>query len=282
MSVRLPYRLGLPAWAFPGWRDRYFSPKPSMLASYARVFNTVEGNTTFYRVPDSKSVANWRSALEGTDLQMCFKLPRTVTHERRPNLADLDAFLRAIAPLGEHVGPLFLQFPATVGPGQMPAMESVFAQLPGDYRYVVEVRHPDYFSQPDRLSPVLDRLEAGRVILDSRPLYTGDRSHPDVANALHEKPDVPILPDVINDIAFVRLILHPDPRFNGRFVDEWTQRTARYIEQGCATYMMIHCPNNLHCPEFARAFHDQLRGERKRASIAALNPWPVPQQASLI
>ena len=45
------YFLGLPAWAFPGWKNRYFIDAPSRLASYASVFNAVEGNTTFYALP---------------------------------------------------------------------------------------------------------------------------------------------------------------------------------------------------------------------------------------
>ena len=52
------YNIGLPAWAFPGWHGRYFNTTPSALASYASVFNTVEGNTTFYHVPDERTVAN--------------------------------------------------------------------------------------------------------------------------------------------------------------------------------------------------------------------------------
>jgi uncharacterized protein YecE (DUF72 family) len=56
----LGYYLGLPAWGFPGWSGTYF-PRPagseSALGHYARVFNTVEGNTTFYRVPDAPTVA---------------------------------------------------------------------------------------------------------------------------------------------------------------------------------------------------------------------------------
>jgi len=52
----LGYRLGLPAWAHGAWQDLFFHDKPSRLASYATVFNTVEGNTSFYHVPDRKTV----------------------------------------------------------------------------------------------------------------------------------------------------------------------------------------------------------------------------------
>ena len=64
------YRLGLPAWAFPGWKNRYFADRPSTLASYAQVFATVEGNTTFYRTPDEKTIANWQRAVAETDFRL--------------------------------------------------------------------------------------------------------------------------------------------------------------------------------------------------------------------
>ena len=51
------YFLGLPAWAYPGWRDRYFPDEPDRLANYAAVFNTVEGNTTFYGIPDESTIS---------------------------------------------------------------------------------------------------------------------------------------------------------------------------------------------------------------------------------
>lgn len=106
MATAYRYHLGLPAWAFPGWQGRFFEAQPSPLASYARVFGTVEGNTAFYRIPSPEAVGRWRDAVAGRPFRFCFKLPRTVTHERRPDTGDLDAFLSALAPLRDHMGPL--------------------------------------------------------------------------------------------------------------------------------------------------------------------------------
>ncbi|MGW8369993.1 MAG: DUF72 domain-containing protein, partial [Gammaproteobacteria bacterium] len=107
-----------------------------------------------------------------------------------------------------------------------------------------------------------------------------DVSHPEVAEALHQKPDLPVLTDVANDLAFVRLVLHPDPQYNDRYIDEWASRVAGYLEAGHATIMTIHCPNNLHCPKFALQFHDALRIHRP--CLPPLPDWPIPQQQSLI
>lgn len=276
------YFLGLPAWAFPGWKDRYFTDTPSRLASYAQVFNTVEGNTTFYRVPDEQTARRWRDAVAGTRFRFCFKLPRAVTHERKPDLEELQRFLSVIDILDDALGPLLVQFPATIGPKELEYYEPVLEAICERHRFVIEVRHPSFFEEPSQLEPLLERYEAGRVVLDSRPLYEGDRSHPEVLEALHEKPDVPVLPTVYNGIFFVRLILHPDIVSNDRYIAEWASNVAAFLADGVEAYVMVHCPNNMHCPPLARDFHDVLRRTNSVAQPAELAPWPLPTQMTLV
>lgn len=279
MKPKLGYFLGLPAWAFPGWSGSYFPEGGSSLAHYASVFNTVEGNTTFYRVPDEASVARWQQAVAGSDFRFSFKLPRSVTHERRPDWIALSTFLRVLEPLGDHLGPFLVQCPATLGPMELAVLERLFAALPADFRYVLEVRHPEFFYCPQLLEPLLERTGAGRVMFDSRPIYNEDIRHPEVLAARHKKPDVPLLDTVYNGLVYARVVLHPDQNLNAPYVDEWLQRCSDYLSAGCTVYFMMHCPNNQHCPEFAATFHDALRG--KVADLPGLPAWPMPQQSSL-
>ena len=282
MSERNRYFLGLPAWAFPGWKDRYFADSPSRLESYAQVFNAVEGNTTFYRTPDADTARRWHDAVADRHFHFCFKLPRGVTHEREPDLGTLDGFLDAIRPLSKHLGPILVQFPATLHPDKMERFFPVFSRLAEHHRFVIEVRHPLYFDEPGLLEPVLESYGAGRAILDARPLFEGDRRHPELLAALHEKPDVPVLPGTYNELTLVRLILHPDIVSNRAYIDEWSSRVAGYLGEGVTTYMMIHCPNNLHCPPLALDFHESLRRTTPELGFSALAPWPVPQQADFL
>jgi uncharacterized protein YecE (DUF72 family) len=276
------YRLGLPAWAFPGWRGRYFDQQPSALASYARVFNTVEGNTTFYRIPDPDTVQSWRRAVEGTGFRFCFKLPRSVTHERTSDLEALHGFFAAIDPLGDHLGPVLLQFPATLGPDDLHALEALCSRLPVARRYALEVRHPRFFQEPGLLEPLLDRYGFGRVVFDTRALYEGDRRHPEVLAAVHEKPDLPVLDRVHNDLVFLRLLLHPDRLHNHIYIDDWARRLAAHLRMGRVAYVMIHCPNNLHCPALAAEFHAALGSQAEMQDLDPLPPWSVPQQQPLL
>ena len=67
-----------------------------------------------------------------------------------------------------------------------------------------------------------------------------------------------------------------------RYLAEWAVRTRDWLARGDRVFMMIHCPNNLHCPELARAFHEALRSMTDVPALPALPPWPVPEQGRLI
>jgi uncharacterized protein YecE (DUF72 family) len=278
MSPSLGYYLGLPAWAFPGWAGEYF-PGGAALQAYSGVFNTVEGNTTFYRVPDAATVDRWREAVSGTEFRFSFKLPRTVTHERRPDWDDLARFMAVMEPLAEHLGPFLVQCPATLGPEALPFLQQLFERLPAGHRYALEVRHREFFRRPEMLEPLLGQTGAGRVMFDSRPIYHEDTQHPEVLAARHQKPDVPLLDEVYNGLVYARVVLHPDARHNGKYVEDWLQRCRTYLDAGHTVYFMMHCPNNQHCPALAEGFHRSLRA--RVGSLGALPPWPVPRQDSL-
>jgi uncharacterized protein YecE (DUF72 family) len=278
----LNYYLGLPAWAYPGWTGSYF-PRPSRqetaLALYARVFNTVEGNTTFYRTPDRETAARWADAVTGSDFRFSFKLPRSLTHDRWLDEKALRDFFAVMEVLEENQGPFLVQCPASLGPGELDRLETLFEALPRHYRYVLELRHLQFFREPGLVEPLLERFDAGRVMFDSRPIYQGDTGHPEVLAARHKKPDVPLLDTVYNDTVYARVVLHPDASQNGRWIDEWLDRCETYLRSGYTLYFMMHCPNNQHCPVFAEQFHAGLRA--RLPALPALPPWPLPQQSAL-
>lgn len=276
----MPYRLGLPAWAFPGWRSVFFESEPSMLSSYASVFNTVEGNTTFYSIPSVEKVLGWRVALQHKDFKISFKLPRSITHQQRFNEDDFRVFLDRMDLLSDFLGPFLLQFPDWADIAHLQKLDEVYAALALRTGAVVEVRHLQMFRQPELLEPLLNEYGFGRCMLDSRALYAGDSSHPDVQAAEHRKPAVPVLPLVYNELAFVRLILHPAVTGNDHYIQEWAMRTAGWINDGITPVIMIHCPNNYFCPEFALRFHAMLQTNYD-GGIPQLPSWPVPQQGQL-
>ncbi|GAB5412433.1 MAG: DUF72 domain-containing protein [Congregibacter sp.] len=278
----LNYYLGLPAWAFPAWTDTFF-PKPvgheTALSLYACVFNTVEGNTTFYRTPDAETATRWASAVRGRDFHFSFKLPRTLTHDRSLDRDALISFFAVMEKLEDNLGPFLVQCPASLGPADIPRLEALFAALPDQHEYVLELRHPAFFREPALVEPLLERYRAGRVMFDSRPIYQGDTQHPEVLAARHKKPDVPLLDTVYNDIVYARVVLHPEKSLNAVWINEWLARCEEYLSLGYRVYFMMHCPNNQHCPSFAEQFHRDLCS--RVPELGALPPWPLPQQSAL-
>ena len=275
----MKYRLGLPAWRFPGWENVYFDAG-ARLRQYASVFTCVEGNTTFYATPSATTVAEWREQLQGLDFRFNFKLPRTITHESG-HLSEVGGFLKALEPVHEYLGPFLVQLPASVGPADIGWIRNLLAQVPDEFGAAVEVRHPSFFESESAFHELLASSGCFHAIMDARPIHLQGQGHPEVLAARHEKPDVPVFAYTSNGGAMVRLVLHPDDALNGEHYEFWTDTVCEWLVAGETVDMMMHCPNNLHCPAQARRFHELLqrkireRGER----LPDLPDWPLSQQS---
>ena len=276
------YRLGLPAWAFPGWRGTYFSANADPLEQYSKVFNAVEGNTTFYGVPKPAKVAHWAAQIAGRDFRFCFKLPQTVTHRRQSSAADLKALLTALDELEEQLGPLLVQFPPTIGEAELPSVTRLLERLPSRWPRVVELRDPALFKMPELLKRYRDSWGCNLVTMDAHPLHGGDPNHPAVVGALHEKaalPGLDKLPDMLEDQpSLLRLVLHPQDNRTDEALRQWAERLSERITLRRPTYVTIHCPDNGYCPDFAETFHQALS---QSTAVGTLPAWPQPQQDQL-
>ncbi len=267
------YRIGLPAWAFAGWQDRYFDSR-DRLRQYASVFSTVEGNTTFYAIPAPATVQDWRAQVEDLDFRFCFKLPKAATHQAGGRQV-LTEFLTALKPLERHLGPFLVQLPAVVGPEHIGWIRGLLAALPQDTGYALEVRHPDFFQGADDFNRFFGDLDCLRTIMDARPIHREGPTHPEVLAARHEKPDLPVYVEPGPQGTMVRLVLHPEDSLNDAYYQTWVDAAARWLDEDRPVYMMIHCPNNLHCPSQARCFQALLADTCEAVDL--LPDWPRPQ-----
>ncbi len=108
-------RIGCSGWSYPDWRGVIYpaaSPARSWFGLYAAMFDTVEINSTFYRLPSVPTVDTWRQQAPA-GFRYALKVGRYGTHRRK--LRDPEAWLpnhvdRALR-LGEHLGPNLLQLP---------------------------------------------------------------------------------------------------------------------------------------------------------------------------
>lgn len=273
-----PY-LGLPVWASRAWVGTFFTPdaKPAdFLRQYASVFDTVEGNTTFYHVPSADTVRRWRAETP-PHFRFCFKFPREISHGGLVGDVGESAlrFLATMEPLGERLGPFFLQLPPSLGPRQLPALAAFLGALPRAFHYAVEVRHPAFFDVAAR-ADALDDLLAGRgvdrVVFDTRGLRRADPADTAVAEAQRRKPDLPVRAVATGAHPFVRYIAHPDPAANSPFFESWADTLAGWIREGRMPYFFVHTPDDADAPPVARALHDALA--RRAEGVGALPPWP--------
>jgi uncharacterized protein YecE (DUF72 family) len=112
-------KVGTSGWSYGHWEGLFYPAelRPSeRLAFYARRFETVEVNATFYNLPSESAVRGWRDATpEGFSFSV--KGSRLVTHYRRLQQVDeaLAVFYERIALLGEKLEAVLWQLPPSLG-----------------------------------------------------------------------------------------------------------------------------------------------------------------------
>jgi len=149
--------LGAPVWAAKEWVGNFFPPKsksPDFLSLYSRRLNTVEGNTTFYALPNSETLDRW-VADTPPSFRFCLKFPQTISHHLRLQHAEIETgqFLDCLTRLGERAGPAFLQLPPTFNAKSLPTLATYLGSLPDQFQYALEVRHPDFYAEPGEAAP---------------------------------------------------------------------------------------------------------------------------------
>lgn len=281
------FSIGCAVWAHKGWLGDLFPPesRPSdFLRLYSQRFTTVEGNTTFYSIPDAKTVNRWAS--ETPDgFKFCLKLPKSLTHAGvlQPRIADTLRFIEQMRSLGDRLGPVFAQLPPGYGPTDLADLESFLTALSCQgIEFALEVRHLSWFQQPHAgyLTSLLQELSVGRVLMDTRPIYDAP-DDPQLASE-RRKPNVPLQPVVTAPFSLIRFISHPELTFNQPYLEEWVSQVDTWLRQGRHIYFFVHCPQEERSPTNARQFQALL--EQHGAPVPPL-PWNTldqsPSQLSL-
>ena len=142
-------RIGACAWNFDEWRGPFYPadlPQSQWLEFYARYFPAVEVDSTFYSAPAEQTLLRWVEATPAAFRFAC-KLPREITHvcRLRDCTAELNSFLRLIEPLAPKLQVVLIQLPSSFTPKDgKTALRKFLLQLPKDFRFGVEFRHPGW------------------------------------------------------------------------------------------------------------------------------------------
>lgn len=148
MGSELRLLVGTCGWSYPDWVGPFYprGTQPSeMLERYARVFDTVEVNSTFYAVPPRERVERWARATPA-GFRFSVKAPRDLTHEARLRLDEggwtaVEAFNDAMRPLGVKLDRVLVQLPPSLTARQgLPRVETLLEAEPFDVPVVFEAR----------------------------------------------------------------------------------------------------------------------------------------------
>ena len=292
--------IGLPMWQHSHWPGSWFANYPKTdngLSLYAKECNTVEGNTTFYSLPNEDAVARWCESVPA-GFRFTFKFHQNITHVHQLQHCDEEVAqqLSLLSPLKEKLGVMMLQLPASFGPEKLTVLGTFLAALPQELNVAVEVRHLAFFAKGNEekaLNQLLIRHGANRIIMDTRALFTGpldaggmiDVSGTSKRAILEEvrqkKPRVPV-----NVIATGHT---PIVRFVGNDVDEdnkccllpWVKKVHQWQEEGKDVYFFCHRPDNKDAPWLAQQFIDLYNDNSSQVKLNNLALKHQPAQNAL-
>lgn len=141
----------------------------SRLSVYGTIFNSLEVNSIFYKLPRPATIAQWSESV-GNEFRFTFKLWKQITHSALLDFdkADLVKYFQVIAPAREKAGCLLVQFPASVKCGAFKKVEALLSDMQqlndGAWPIAVEFRSPCWYT--DETYELLNRYNAAMVYHD--------------------------------------------------------------------------------------------------------------------
>ncbi len=165
--------VGCQGWNYDDWTTKadgatVFYPRGTksneMLENYARIFETVEVDSTFYAIPASSAVENWYRKTPDS-FTFSLKLPREITHEhflRETAFQILDEFCERVLLLKEKLAVVLVQLPPQFEASKenARALRNFLERLPPEIRFAVEFRSREWL-----IEWTFEELEKNRVAL---------------------------------------------------------------------------------------------------------------------
>lgn len=167
-------RVGTSGYDYPHWRTCLYrdAPRAHWLARYSEVFDALELNVTFYRLPSERAVKHWHGQTPGNFL-FSIKGSRFITHQKRLEgcREALKTFLRRLRPLGDKLGVLLWQFPRSFSSEYFPRLEPFLELLPSSVRQAFEFREASWYTP--KVYALLEAHGAALCEHDALPLSSG-------------------------------------------------------------------------------------------------------------
>ncbi len=167
-------RVGTSSWSSEDWLGVFYpegTAPGDFITEYAKHFDTVEVDSTFYRSPPAAMVKNWNRHTPA-GFTFAAKVPRSITHDKVMQDCDeeLNEFLSAMDLLGDKLGPLLLQFPYFnkqdfARPEDFLARLKPFLEkLPAGYSFALETRNKNWIDE--QFLDVLRKRKIALALID--------------------------------------------------------------------------------------------------------------------
>lgn len=251
-------RVGCSGWVYKEWRGRFYPRELTQrewFAYYASVFDTVEINNTFYRLPTEQAVDGWH---DQAPPGFCYALKVGQYGSHRKKLTDPEVWLAhhldRVERLGDALGPNLLQLPPHWG-RDTARLDGFLRVAPRRHRWAVELRDPSWLH--DDTFEVLARHGAALCIHDLLP------EHPWVRTA---------------DWTYVRFHGPSAPgrpyhgRYGGRRLWRAADRLGAWVDEGCDVYAYFNNDIDANAVLDAAWLRDRLEPGHGRAPVVAGAP----------
>lgn len=186
----------------------------SRLEIYSSIFNSIEINSCFYKVPMGSTVQRWAANVPD-NFKFTFKLWRKITHNKELvfNPEEVELFMQTIAYADEKKGCLLIQFPPSLTVVTIAQLEKLLisvkqADPAHEWKVVVEFRNPSWYE--DEVYDLLAQYYTGVVLHDM----------PSSTIALLE-----------TSVDYMYLRFHgPNGGYRGSYTDDFLYEYAQYIK----------------------------------------------------
>jgi uncharacterized protein YecE (DUF72 family) len=242
MDLAQQIRIGCSGWQYKHWRADFYPaelPQARWFAHYARHFDTVEVNNSFYRLPPPATFAKWREQAPRRFLY-AVKASRFLTHMKKLKDPEdpLFRFFDAASQLGPTLGPVLYQLP----PGwkaDLDRLEHFLRALPKGYRHTIEFRDTSWYDR--RVFDLLARHDAALCLHDMQGSAT-ERL-------------------VVGPFVYVRFH-HGTAKYGGRYaddrLDDWADWLSARAADGLDVFAYFNNDTGGHAPRDAVRLRDRI------------------------
>ena len=238
-------RVGCSGWQYKHWRGDFYPaefPTGRWFEQYARTFDTVEINNSFYRWPAAETFGKWRDQAP-PGFRYAVKASRFLTHMKKLKDPEepIQRTFENVEHLGRHLGPVLYQLPPRWGLN-LDRLEDFLLALPKKRKHAVEFRDPSWYVQP-----VFDLL----------------RQH-GVALCLHDMQGSSTGKLTVGPFVYVRFHFGTQ-KYGGRYddarLDEWAEWLAEQARAGRPVFAYFNNDTGGHAPRDAVRLRDRILHE---------------------